>query len=1047
MERRKKILAMLTITLVIATVFTPTLLINPVNATDPTDWYTNISGVLDTDTYSLYPFKQDKSLKIGFSKFGEMIDSINNIGLEYRDRDAFAPAAGASVPTEIAKKKWMSGWLINVTYTGTSGTRNIWAMAQHADLIDYGKDWIRVNSNYNYSGALTEATEDPRDVGKFIVAGTGPVNGGRKTNGTAVTDAIKVLYNGPRMYIGRTVTHLYDWDESWSEDESMLDIVFTFIFNKVKKEVIVIKDIKEATTKFVFGQLKIPINTTLVEQNPEVINATVNGALVQFSNRGEWDIGPANSYDSYVHFYVANASQGLPTVYEEDYHLNPTVYPAPWLGISDHGDEPGTSGTYDLAQIVSSDRAYVGWAAFWPSLSNWHVDAGYQDKWWKSLMQNESAVDTTIEPFMSPYLIGEWDFVLTKTRTNATGIEDRTSYWRIFDRQFRGVTVYGLTDNWIGDDAKRSGGSNIIDRETRYQLEEIFNPYDLYGAVHQDTRRWVDFHTVTTLEKADATAGTNLTIVLSKRPVTYASQWDTYCNSTERVEWGGAVKFPARSVRYPLSAALSANEPYELYVNSTGHGNITIRALSVPAAGSIIKMLYSTDCTISYTHSDIANYYGGSLSLGNATLAVANVTRGTIVPKPVATNYTEWVDPLGVTQQLSILYDEFVFMTNASVYPSAGQILTNNEDLNITVNMLIPYGGGNVTVYNVTYFGAASVSPVSNLQNFTFNGNMSIMYKVNPPNSRSTGYEYVHISGSILVRANHSLYSTGEAYGVTANYTIAGAALTKELMGRFEWVAVGNHSRTIDSIGAALVSAAFKDKQVEIGNGGLDMKDMWGTNVPILLANRTYTTWRPSGPAWTNIYDSIGRLHLVDDWCTRYPVTSSSIITVAGPSANLMSEYFNEYSQAIQIYGGMTGMLLSDVIFATTCWNDTRISGYLGQRYYSNGQFQSGSTNTGIGVITTYKDINGTVGFLIHGWSGDDTYYTCKWFQEYGIYYLQTENRGVTTLIIRLDYNQNEDYEVTGNPMPPNYTYDNHNPQVTILERLGTISEKTPHDP
>jgi len=1044
MERRRKILAILAAAIITVTIFAPTMLIKPVTATDPTDWYTNISGVLATDTYALYPFRQDKSLKIGFSKFGEMIDSINNIGLEYRDRDAFAPAAGATTPPEISKNKWMSGWLINITYAGMSGTRNIWAVAQHADLIDYGKDWIRVHSNYNYSGALTEATEDPRDAGKFIGTGVGPVNGGRKTNGTAVTDAIKVLYNGPRMYIARTVTHIFDWDESWSEPEPILDVIFTFVFNKAAKEVIVIKDIKEDTTKFVFSQLKIPINGT----RQETINATVNGALVQFSNRGEWDIGPANTYDSYVHFYVRNASQGLPTVYDEDYHLNPTVFPAAWLGTSDAGDEPNATGTYDLAQIVSSDRTYVGWAAFWPSLSNWHVDAGYQDKWWKSLGQGESAVDTTIEPFMSPYLIGEWDFVLTKTYTNVTGTEgtNAANYWRVFDRQFRGVTVYGLTDNWIGDDAKRSGGSNIIDREVTYQLQEIFNPYDLYGAVHQDTRRWVDFHTVTTQEKTDATTGTNLNITLSERPVTYASQWDTYCNSTERVEWGDAVKFPARSVN-STSAALSANEPYELYVNSTGYGNITIRAASVPAAGSIIKILYSTNCTISYTHSDIANYYGGGLSLGNATLTpVTNVTRGTIVPS-LATNYTEWVDLLGVTQRLSILYDEFVFMTNmsAGVYPSAGQILTNDEDLNITVNMLIPYGGGNVTVYNATYFGAALVSPVSNTQNFTFNGNMSIMYKVNPPNSRSAGYEYVHINGSILVRANHTLYSTGTAYGVTANYTIVGAALTKEIMGRYEWVAVGNHSRTIDSIGAALVSAAFKDKQVEIGNGGLDMKDMWGTNVPILLANKTYTTWRPSGPAWTNIYDSIGRLHLVDDWCTRYPVTSSNIITVAGPSANLMSEYFNEYSQAIQIYGGMTGMLLSDVIFATTCWNCSEISGFLGQRYYSNGQFVSGSTNTGIGVITTYKDINGTVGFLIHGWSGDDTYYTCKWFNEYGIYYLQTENRGVTTLIIRLDYNDYDDR--TTNPMPPNHSYDSHNPYVEIVERLGTISEKTPHDP
>jgi hypothetical protein len=166
---------------------------------------------------------------------------------------------------------------------------------------------------------------------------------------------------------------------------------------------------------------------------------------------------------------------------------------------------------------------------------------------------------------------------------------------------------------------------------------------------------------------------------------------------------------------------------------------------------------------------------------------------------------------------------------------------------------------------------------------------------------------------------------------------------------------------------------------------------------------------------------------------------------VAGPSANLVSEYFNEFSQAIQIYGGIPNISLSDVIFATTCWNTTEVSSYLGQYYYSDGQFYTGNTTTGIGVITTYKDLNGTIGFLIHGWSGDDTYYTCKWFQEYGIYYLQTENRGVTTLVIRLNY-QNVNAR-TSNPMPPNYTYDSHFPYVEILERLGTISEKTPHDP
>ncbi|MGB9676059.1 MAG: hypothetical protein ACPL0C_02595, partial [Candidatus Bathyarchaeales archaeon] len=132
MERRKKILSILLIATISATILTTSLFIKTTEATDPSSWYMTVNGVLNTDYYSLYPFKVDKSLKIGFSKFGEMIDSSTNVGLEYRDRDAFAPAAGSGVPSQIAKHKWMSGWLINITYMSVSGIRNVWAMAQHA---------------------------------------------------------------------------------------------------------------------------------------------------------------------------------------------------------------------------------------------------------------------------------------------------------------------------------------------------------------------------------------------------------------------------------------------------------------------------------------------------------------------------------------------------------------------------------------------------------------------------------------------------------------------------------------------------------------------------------------------------------------------------------------------------------------------------------------------------------------------------------------------------------------------------------------------------
>ncbi len=1020
MERRKKLLTILTITVITAVIFAPILLIRPVIA-DPDSWYMNVSGVLASDYYSFYPFNA-KSLKIGFSKFGEMIDSraTQNVGLEYGgERDAFAPEAGVAVPSLIPKEVWLNGWLINITYNHVSaGARNIWATAQQSDLVANGSDWIRVDNDWyaGVSGGPTyEWEEDPRDPGRLISDPTSTTRyGGRKTNGTVTTDDYKVLYNGPRMFIARTVNHVKDWiqtSNTTGTDVPLVDVVFTIIFNKVKKEVIILKDIKIITTKLVVAAITIPGTAY-----------TIEGLIIQFSNRGEWDLGPTTGTDafkSYAHFY-----ENRSTVYNSDYHLNPTLLGGTLYSL--RGSEPGTSGNYSLFQMVSADTVggYVGWAAYWPSVSDWTVYGA--PMWYRSMDSGDThSYDGVTEPWRSPFLIGEWDFLLTDTRALAAG--------RYFDRQFRGVTAYGITDRWDGDDLNRTGGSNTVDTEVMYQLEEVFNPWDLYNAVEKDTRRWVEFHNVTTAEKTAAEAGTNLNITLTYRPVRYAPVWEDYCNVSERIEWGGALKHPARSV-WVNTSTLSASEPYELYVNSTGYGNVTIRADSVPAALTVIKITYSTNCTVTYTHTEIASYFGGSLSLGNASRTVTSGTPGTIVPNATI-NSTRWTDVFDIVQNVTILEDQFLL--TQYVAPPTGQVLTGLDYLNITVDIKIPPEGGYVTVYNSTYCA-------SNI-NVTYNGNMTVMYKVNPPNSLSTyAHEYVHINGSILLRANHTLYYSDTTYTAIANYTIAGALLTKEIMGRYEWIVVGNHSRALDSIGAAMVSEAFKEKQVIADHGGLDMMDIWGTRVPYLLSNMGNATWRAGGPRWTSIYDSLGRLAYKDDWCNRYPVATSNIITVAGPPANLFSEYFNEFSQALMIYGITTGYLI-DVIFATTCWNTTVSSNYLGQYYYSNGQFSSGITGTGIGVVTTYKDINGTVGFMIYGWSGDDTYYTCKWFQEYGAYYLQTENRGVTTLIVRLNYNATG--AITSNPRPPNYTYDAHNPDVDIIERLGTISEKTPHDP
>ncbi|MEM2740472.1 MAG: hypothetical protein QXQ29_06705, partial [Candidatus Bathyarchaeia archaeon] len=55
----------------------------PAGADSP-DWYRTVEGVLASDTYTLYPYAK-KNLKIGFSKFGELINALpdQKVGLEY----------------------------------------------------------------------------------------------------------------------------------------------------------------------------------------------------------------------------------------------------------------------------------------------------------------------------------------------------------------------------------------------------------------------------------------------------------------------------------------------------------------------------------------------------------------------------------------------------------------------------------------------------------------------------------------------------------------------------------------------------------------------------------------------------------------------------------------------------------------------------------------------------------------------------------------------------------------------------------------------------
>ena len=871
----KSKLTLLATLLALLTLVGPVFFVANVQATDPAEWYMTVPGVLDSDYYTLYPYMTDESLTIGFSKFGEMINSIDNVGLEYRTVDPFAPPAGSAVAS-IPKVMWIQGWFINITYEHmTLGHRCVWACAIHSDTHAYGNDWIRVDFEGDWSN--TYGWETPDDPG-YIIGNyaAGPNNfGGRKTNGTAVTEPIKVLYDGPRRFVALVNTTIYDHPVYLSDDTTgdipLVRILITIIFNKVKKEVILLKDIKSLVSEKVTSKMKI-----------------------QFSNRGEVDLGDEDSgYSSYFHFYTEGTAPKDPVAEGQ-----PTVYNSEWATKTEVPEETveagkctaagpfpqDTDATYDVAIAINPNvkpHGVVWWAAFWPSLSDWSIDGW--PLWWRSMMADDDHwIDGDParggEPRI-PFYIGEWDFWLDAMRLGPV-------------IQFRGVTVYGVTDLWNGDDENISHGHvNRIDKEVRFQLDEIFNPWDLWKAVHKKYVRHVHFF------PGPISAGESLPLIPPAIPPDEAI-WDRYCSFAERV------------ILLPDGVLWKRGVDYDL----ADDGSAIIPRHPVPADKEL-KVLWSSK---------------------------------------------------RVVQKV----DEFIL----------------EEDK---------------TMYKLSHCPAEAIEVVVNLDEEEI-----------VPGSLDQTRCYVVIPESYV----------NEHVGNRCK------VIYRVMLGRYEWVVVGRDAHSADSAGAALVSAAFKNKNIEIGMAGMEMGFEDPTfpgiiNIPYVM----YCFGTLPGTRADYKFDTTTpgqRTALRDDWCRHWPISSSNIISVGGPLANLLTYYVNDFTEAF--YGIYTGTETfttfedwRNKVVALTCWS---------KNAYAS------SADVGYAVIATYKDINGTVIFTVWGLQARDTFYASVWLNgdrergiPPGIHFLQEINPGVTSIILKINYSDPE------------------HPTFTIVEKLGTISEKPPH--
>ena len=317
-----------------------------------------ITGVLTSDYYALYPY-ETTSMDFGISKYGEMIDGtglLPDVGLQYpgyetaatHDQRVVGDLSRDPFANEMVDKMlWLNGWLLEARYTHrTYGDRLVLSMAMSADMAAFGGDWL--------NGHKLDFTLAP--------------HGGRKTTGYAETEDLEVLYDGPREYIAICKTTIYDWFDG-DEDESVdhpdetwpiLDFRLTFIFNKVKKEVIILKDVKI----LISGKaLQSPVD-------------------VQLSNREEWDLGPAPDWASYAYFYrdmetcygdelregstsKVHLAEGIMRefiVVGEDLTSVPVTSSPDWVGpivdgsvriyVEDEYVEPGDDYTIDLATGV-----------------------------------------------------------------------------------------------------------------------------------------------------------------------------------------------------------------------------------------------------------------------------------------------------------------------------------------------------------------------------------------------------------------------------------------------------------------------------------------------------------------------------------------------------------------------------------------------------------------------------------------------------------------------------------------------------------------------
>lgn len=220
-----------------------------------------------------------------------------------------------------------------------------------------------------------------------------------------------------------------------------------------------------------------------------------------------------------------------------------------------------------------------------------------------------------------------------------------------------------------------------------------------------------------------------------------------------------------------------------------------------------------------------------------------------------------------------------------------------------------------------------------------------------------------------------------------------------------------------------MVSTAWPEwEERQVWMSGLDVEaEAQGPTIPVVMRR-----FDAGNGKLDYYYDYSGgdlRTALRDDWSTPdgwsgdeihpYAVSSGNIITVGGPINNLAAYYFNDFTDSL-IY-----TTYGEGFYAPGCWSRTVTGDDL---WYSSPTVDD---DVGYAIISTYKDLNETIGFLVYGYTAEDTYYASHLLRGGGLEWLEQLQPGATTVIISIDYE------------------DLHPVAYTVEEVLGVFTECT----